>query len=109
MRPPARNCSCKHCKLVRERKRVVKLWANWRGDAGMRRVKKPAVTRSYLIKRLILLFAGRGRPGSIGTHRRRTLEMACPQAVLRICALASSPCLVVIAIVFCPTLTTFAQ
>src|SRR6266446_148799 len=109
MRPLARNCSCKHCKLVRERKRVVKLWANWRGDVGMRRVKNPAVTRSYLIKSLILLFAGRGRPGSIGTHRRRTLEMACPQAVLRICEMASSLCPLGIAIIFCPTLVVFAQ
>src|SRR6266536_6604129 len=53
--------------------------------------------------------AGRRRPGSIGTHQRRTLEMACPQAVLRICELASSLCPLVIAIVFCPLLTTFAQ
>src|SRR5437667_1804502 len=53
--------------------------------------------------------AGRGRPGSIGTHQRRTLEMACPQAVLWIYEMASSLCPVVIAIIFCPLLAAFAQ
>src|SRR6266404_5216664 len=53
--------------------------------------------------------AGRGRPGSIGTHPLRTLEMACPQAVLWIYRMASSLCPLGIAIVFCPLLTTFAQ
>src|SRR5437899_2907191 len=53
--------------------------------------------------------AGRGRPGSIGTHQRRTLEMACPQSVLWIYRMASSLCPLGIAIVFCPLLTTFAQ
>src|SRR6266404_1360106 len=53
--------------------------------------------------------AGRGRPGSIGTHPLRTLEMACPQAVPWIYRMASSLCPLGIAIVFCPLLTTFAQ
>jgi hypothetical protein len=38
-------------------------------------------------------FAGQGRPGSIEMQRRQTLEMACPQAVLGIYDLTSSPLL----------------
>src|SRR5437870_8144792 len=69
--------------------------------ARHRNRKHPELVRTHL--------AGRGRPGSIGTHQRRTLEMACPQAVLRICEMASSLCPLGIAIIFCPLLTTFAQ
>src|SRR5438128_8852255 len=53
--------------------------------------------------------AGRGRPGSIGTHQRRTLEMACPQAVIWIYRMASSLCPLGIAIIFCPLLAASAQ
>ena len=58
---------------------------------------------------LAQLVAGRGRPGSIGMHRRRTLEMACPQAVLWIYEMASSLWSVIVAIIFCPLLVAFAQ
>src|SRR5262245_44801390 len=71
----------------------------------------PSVTRNSSCEHtgLVTHFAGRWRPGSIGTQRRRTLEMACLQAVLWIYELASSLCLVVIAIIFCPLLAAFAQ
>src|SRR5439155_2224333 len=88
MRSLARHRSCKHSKLP-----VV---------AGV----SPANPANLTVPEL---FAGRGRPGSIGTHRRRTLEMACPQAVLWIYEMASSLCLATIAGVFCPALVAFGQ
>jgi iron complex outermembrane receptor protein len=53
--------------------------------------------------------AGRERPNSIGTHRRRTLEMACPQAVLWTYRMAFSLYPLVIAIIFCPLLGASGQ
>ena len=53
--------------------------------------------------------AGRGRPGSIGTHRRPTLEMACFQAAPWVYEMTSSLCLAVTTITFCLPLVAFAQ
>ena len=70
----------------------------------------PARNDSCKHSRLVSeLVAGRGRPGSISMHRRRTLEMACPQAVLWIHEMASSLWSVIVAIIFCPLLVAFAQ
>jgi hypothetical protein len=72
----------------------------------------PALARNRSCKHTGLVrthLVGRGRPGSIGTHQRRRLEMACPQAVLWIYRMASSLCPVVIAITFCPLVVAFAQ
>src|SRR5713101_8589408 len=68
--------------------------------------RKDSCKQPRLVSELV---AGRGRPGSIGMHRRRTLEMACPQAVLWIYEMASSLWPVIVAIIFCPLLVAFAQ